>query len=272
MTPKPGIYERVPVKEYHSWDCASSHRIGGLTRTPMHARYEIDHPKQSEDFAFGEACHVCTLEHERFLAEYIKAPRFSGEGSRKAKAEFESANASKVVLASNEYERAMAMRDSVRRHVAASRLVQSGGLVEVSGVWVDEQTGIPCKMRADLISDAFSAIVDLKTTRNASEESFHKDAATFGYHRQAAFYLDGLAILGKPLKRFIFIAVEKEEPHAVSLYRLSERAIEKGRRENRTLLNQYAKCCKENAWPGYPAQVIEIDLPEWYYRQNGDME
>lgn len=86
-----------------------------------------------------------------------------------------------------------------------------------------------------------------------------------GYDIQAAFYVDGIrAVTGMELP-FLFIAVEKEAPHAVAVYRADPEVIEVGRKKYRAALQLLKWCQESESWPAYqPGGEIElISLPRW---------
>ncbi len=62
------------------------------------------------------------------------------------------------------------------------------------------------------------------------------------------------------------IAVEKEAPYAVAVYRVSEAAIESGRREYTHLLERLKHCLDTDRWPGLcEDQEKELELPDWTF-------
>ena len=101
------------------------------------------------------------------------------------------------------------------------------------------------------------------------KEAFRRDAWKYGYHIQAGFYQMGVAIsLG--LDRyppFVFLAVEKSAPYGVAVYSASENFALVGRDRAGELL-QRLKACRDAGlgaenWPGYPAELNELELPAW---------
>ena len=82
--------------------------------------------------------------------------------------------------------------------------------------------------------DDKKVIIDLKTTRDSSPESFRRSAYNYGYDRQAAFYLDGFKA-----DEFWFLVIEKESPYRVGIYKASDEFIEGGRQKNQSLLKKY---------------------------------
>jgi hypothetical protein len=77
-------------------------------------------------------------------------------------------------------------------------------------------------------------VVDLKTVDGSVDPSaWSGTLAKWGYHRQAAFYLDVLQAAGQKADMFIFVAVSKDPPHHIGIYLIEDESIEQGRRENR---------------------------------------
>jgi exodeoxyribonuclease VIII len=61
----------------------------------------------------------------------------------------------------------------------------------------------------------------------------------------------------------VFAAVESEWPHAAAAYMIDDEAMAKARLEIRALLDRYAECRREGAWPGYPSAIRPISMPAW---------
>ena len=53
------------------------------------------------------------------------------------------------------------------------------------------------------------------------------------------------------------------QPYASAIYILDDAAIEQGRREYRSALNDYVACERSGDWPDYGAQPVTIGLPHW---------
>lgn len=79
----------------------------------------------------------------------------------------------------------------------------SGGYPEVSIFWIDEETGVPMKMRTDYLK--VRAIVDLKTFANPFGKPFDRAVtaamANGRHHIQAAVYQEGVAAARAMLAR-----------------------------------------------------------------------
>lgn len=69
--------------------------------------------------------------------------------------------------------------------------------------------GFFCKKKEDFRSVDHSVIGDLKTTAAENEADFLKAALEYGYHRQAAWYLDAPEAVDAGLYRFVIYAISK---------------------------------------------------------------
>ena len=123
------------------------------------------------------------------------------------------------------------------------------------------------KGRADrLTTDAKgnTCVVDLKTCQRgeASLDLFAKQIFNWKYHQQAAHYLNVF-----DASFFIFVAVEKEAPFAVSCYNLDIESLNLGQAENEKSLALVRQCTDSGIWPAYSADLTQINIPQWAIRK-----
>ncbi len=217
----------------------------------------------------GTAFHTALLEKERFGETFVVTPKFdrrTKEGKAQALA-WEAENSGKINLTLDQVEAIGRMVLAVRAHQGARQLL-SCGLMETSGFWLDKQTEIECKFRPDFLAidnETITAMIDVKTCVDASVEGFARAIATQGYDVQSAFYQDGMKALAGMAVPFYFIAIEKDAPYAVAVYRASEAMLEVGREKYQASLQLLQWCQGRDIWPAYqPDGVIEtIDLSRW---------
>ena len=264
--PPPGVYPDIPFIEYLAWEAASSSRLSLLQRSAAHLRASLE--SQGEDtksLRIGRAAHAAVLEPEVFRRDYACLPEGDGRTKVVKEARELIEAEGRVGLSVADYGAAMQIRLSVVAHRSAGPLIEGEGRSELSLVWIDPVTGVTCKARHDRHSPVIAggAVIDLKTTRDASPASFARSIFNYGYHRQGALYLNGAQTHGLPCEHYVIIAVENTEPHACAVYRLDEAAIVAGQQEVDALLYRYARCIETNEWPGYPSEVQDIALPEW---------
>lgn len=292
--PPPGVFTGTPMQDYHEWDAASNSRLSRLMRSPAHLKAYLEaEPKDTDALRFGRAAHCAILEPDVFEDRYATASQCiarTKKGDRCSKSgtwpvqgggavcttHLPEAGAGDLeldesveLLSEYDWTRCLGMRDAVAEARRAHGMLTGPGEVELSVRWDDAETGVPCKARWDRHSPelAGGAIVDLKTTRDASPLSFERAIFTFGYHRQGAFYLQSARARKLPARHYTIIAVEKEPPYGVGVYRLTEGAIQGGEDQIRPLLRRYAECLRTDTWPCYPDEVRDISLPAWAWNQ-----
>lgn len=268
--PKPGLYKGVAYETYARWNAANHSMLRHFQRSAAHAAYYMAHPDEgSVAKDRGTTTHVACLEPDRFIATYVAAPKID-KRTNVGKAEwrdFQAQHEGKTIVPQEEYDLAGAMAAAVWKHPTAAEILR-GGVKEASTAWRDPDTGAPCKMRTDHLGSMgeWSFIVDLKTSRNASRRSFERDVYNFGYHQQAAMYLDGATAVRPRSRKYAFVVVESEPPHCVAVYELDEEAINLGRDEYKAHLRAYVECVKSGAWPGYAEGMDYVSVPTWAFK------
>jgi exodeoxyribonuclease VIII len=173
------------------------------------------------------------------------------------------------ILAADDYAAVKAMGDAVLTHPAAAKLLGAMTDWELSGLWDCRQTGERSKCRCDAVGDydGIPICLDLKTTRDASPKAFERAVWNYHYHTQAAHYVEGLAVLGRPVESFGIVAVEKEPPYAVGVYRILDDVLAVAREEVFRLLALHRECRESGRWPAYSDEVRDIGLPKWAWRE-----
>lgn len=250
---------RVDVRrdEYDQIERVNYSALKMIAKSPAHYAHGLTQRYSDTDAKkFGRAFHIAVLEPERFRS----AVAVWDGGTRRGKEwdAFRAKHAQREILTESEYERCLALQKAVRGDAIASRYV-SRGRAEVTMEWAIN--GVPCKGRIDF--DSPEAIVDLKSTRDASPDGFGKESWRYRYHTQGAWYGDGYEASGGPRKPYVLIAAEHEPPYIVQVYRMPDIALDLGREEYRLWLDKLAYCREQNHWPGYVEGEQELTLPRW---------
>lgn len=283
----PGCYAmEISDEEYHT-RClgASSSALKKLLRSPAHYRAYLDEKdKDSCSRMFGRGVHALLLERHLFLDKFA----VWSEGRRYGKRfdEFAAAHAGKTILTEDEYHRAMEAALSLRNSaqfplglwfdgVPASESYEAvpAARTEFSIFWVDEETGLPCKIRVDAHSLMPRAIAfDVKTTDDARTASFMRQFFKLDYDLQAAHYRAGLKAFYGVDFPFLFAVVEDQAPHATNILGVDADVIGNGEAKRRHALTLLKKCQDANHWPGYELQgVQELGLPYFHRFEPGGM-
>lgn len=275
--PKPGIYENVPFDEYLTWPCVNNSSLSYAARSLAHYRYAPDQGT-TDAMRLGSLVHCGRLEpaalHMRYavmpdLTDGIRKPDGSEYSNVKATkeykqrvAEWQAQLGDRQPVSQEDLDTMLGMVQAVTLHDRARTWLCGPGQVELSVVWDDEASGVRCKARIDKLAAAQCLAVDLKTTRDASE--FEAAIARYSYHRQAAFYLDGLrANTDDQAWQFGIVAVEKVQPFGVRAAVMSDDAVQLGRDQYRELLCEIADARQSGQWPGYDSPDAWT-LPPWY--------
>lgn len=271
-----GIYPDISHKEYHAMDEAVSNSyLGKLAKCPANAKVKEE---QTPAMIFGSAFHVYLLEgQDTFFDQYAVFPKYMDRRTKEGKQEylgFLEANRTKITITEDDYDTITQMTDSVIRHPFAVKLL-SEGRSEQSVFWIDKETRLYCKARPDRIPDGnHGVMVDAKSADDVDEDAFFRSIVKYGYHREAAHYIDGFnTVSNAKIDAFILIAVEKKKPYRVETYVLTDDLINRGRMIRHDLL-MVEKYCRENDdWPSYQlryngegivgGELIEVDLRSW---------
>lgn len=271
--PKPGIYKGLPERVYHGeWRAVSNSALQHMKRSPAHFRYAQDHPMEpTQAMLIGSATHCAILLPDLFPGLYAELPDLDmrTKAGKEAFMAIREAMPDAGLLKSSDYAACLAMRDAVHKNTAAKALLSGYGDFELSFAWDDKDTGVRCKGRADRVSweIAGGTIVDLKTTRDARRAAFERSIFSMGYYNQGALYVDGIRAHKHAIRHYSIIAVEKEPPYGVAVYRMKDEVLEAGRIENRDLLDLYVQCEAAQEWPGYPVEITDVGIPEWSWKQ-----
>jgi len=259
---EPGFYPDIPEAEYHAdRDSLSVSGAKTLLKAPALFRWQQDHPVHRDVFDFGSAAHELVLGVGPGIA--IIPPTSRAKADQEAhKAAKEAARAEgKIPLTAEDAATVQAMADKLSEHETAMQLL-SDGKPEVSAYCPDEATGVLRRGRFDWLGA--SILTDYKTAASVEPWAFAGSVAKFGYHMQAAWYLDLARDLGHPAEAFAFICQEKTAPYLVEVYDLDAPALDRGRDLNRRALERFRDCRESGIWPGYTGRPFTtLSLPRW---------
>jgi hypothetical protein len=295
FTPAPGVHREVAYADYHRWEAASNSRLTLLAQSPAHLKAYLDGYGRGDTPAtlLGRAIHTAVLEPDTFDSRYIIAEQCTANTKDGAQCKNMGLNftalgwrcgiaahnkdvpislvSDKVVISPEDRTTCVGIRDSVYAHPAAKALLAgiTPQSAELSLVWNDPDTGILCKARPDYCTEAIAggALVDLKSTIDASKRGFERAIFQHGYHRQGVHYLDGAEENQIDVAHFIFIACEKVYPFAAAVYRMRDDVVVWGRQDIQPLRRRYAACLDSGLYPAYSDQVEDIALPPYAYGQ-----
>ncbi len=262
----PGIYYDIPEERYHGGPEVSVSALKDFARAPLAAI--ASEPEQTKALVIGDVVHTAILT-PRLVQQKFHVHDLARVSEREAATQAELRKAAgKIMVKRKDYDEAMRMADAVHRQSSLIRDLLTDDLeTEVSAYFNDPETGLPCRMRADVKHNGFRLIADLKTAEDATEAGFARAVANYKYHWQAYFYRRGLPLAGgfEP-QAFLFIVVEKSAPYLTGIYEIEPRAMEVAADHVQHHMRRWAECAQTGIWPGLPGdRPTQLALPAWAY-------
>jgi hypothetical protein len=223
--------------------------------------------KETKSLNNGELLHTFILEPERFEDEYLRGPDVDDKRKkewRDAKAEAESSG--KQILDNDTFKWLYRCRDEIKAHPFAAAALLSPGESEKTVVW--EESGIRCKARIDRCLK--NIIIDLKSTRDASDNGFEREAARYRYDIKAAWYLRAARQYPElQQKHFGMVAIEIEYPSLCNVFVYEPAQLVKAERQIERAMLSYADGIK-NGWKRDDLVVKSLRLPKWLEAMDDD--
>lgn len=276
MIIEPGLYD-LPESVYHSDPCPSPSLSSSiakilLTKSPLHAWLASPRlnpqwePINKKTFDIGRAAHREILGKG---ADWVMIPdeilASNGAASTKeAKAFIEEARANgKTPIKAEEAEavKVMTLKLSLRLKDMginlASEHSEQAAFAQIEGVW--------CRALIDNApNNSRAPLYDLKTTTDANPDKLSRAIVEYGYDIQAQHYRDVWKSATGEDRPFRFIFVEKEPPHEICVIELFGEDLEMAKRRIRRAREVFLNCLDSQNWPGYPLEVVQVKLPEFY--------
>jgi len=255
--------------EYHSRSEISCSQVKTILKNPYEYLVKVKR-EPSKAMDFGSCVHKLLLEPDDFDKEFAIMPdidKRTKEG-KETYASFMMEHGNKTLLNAEDFEKAK-WCSNIAKEIAGA-FFKNG---KAEGSFFSELESVPVRCRPDYYIEDRGIIVDVKTTADASKDGFIKSVANFGYHIQAAFYLDTLRSLGMRADKFMFVAIETKEPFMIGLYELDETSIEHGRSQYKKALELISSGkINEFKAPLYKDQndltvVQTLTLPNYVYYQ-----
>lgn len=251
-----GIHD-VPPEQYYRRVLGEANKgaLDVVERSLLHYRHWVENPEDTDSdvFRFGRALHASVLEPDTFAARFPVLPDFGpmqSKANREARDAWLAKHGATGYLLPTELDLVLAMQASALNHPLARKLL-FGGISEVTLVWTDPETGLPCKARGDKWQNTHNVCADVKGVLNASYESFARAVVAHRYHVQHAHYCDGFRVIGAPVSAFPFICIEKEPPHAIGIYTLDPPSEERGYALRNRAMERLAGAMQTHQFPGY---------------------
>ena len=275
MINQPGVYD-MPAEEYHAdpveGGSLSSSGARKLLPPSCPARfvYEREHGgERRPEFDIGTAAHKVVLGVGPELAR-IEAKDWRTNKAQDQRDEAYERGAVPLLAADHDHVHGMAA--ALRRDETACALLNPDhGRPEQAIFWQDAETEVWRRALVDwlpTVSYGPPSVVDYKTTASADLASIRSSVRRYGYHQQAAWYLNAVESIGYPDDTaFKFIFQEKAPPYLITVVELDNAALRVGDARNRRAIEIYRDCTAVDIWPGHAMDIEVISLPAWAERE-----
>lgn len=267
----------MPASVYYADPCDSpsltqstAHTL--LTKSPLHAW--MAHPKlggksrkATAAMSEGALLHALLLGEEGSIV-CIDADNFRTKEAQKERDAALAAGMTPILI--REYEEALSVAQQIRDELEARDLALDG-LSEQTVLWTehaDDGTPVQCRGRIDHLRPQRGQIIDLKKSRSAHPKACSRHVEDYGYAIQCAAYRRALVAAFPELagrEDFVFVFIEPDDPLQVVPARLSGEFLELGVAQWRRAVNLWAKCLRENHWPGYVGrdEIVRLEPSPW---------
>jgi hypothetical protein len=291
--PAPGVYKNVPFATYRAWPAVNKSTLDHIQDgSPKHCRYRMDNPeKQTTAMLVGRAYHTLALEgEEAYGTEFKIAGRCSAvtkKGSQCTRAG-EALGASGAwfckqhspddaldptensALKIKDDELVRALRRGTLDCEDARKFLGSPGDNEVSVLWVDAETGLPCKAR-----DRHGA-ADVEQHRRpeddadagAGEDTSPGRWRPTATQRRRPSTCAAARAVGHPLRILLASSPSRRSrPTPAPPTGSPPTPSRPAKSRSAKLLRIYAQCQSSGEWYGYPGGFEEITIPRYAMRR-----
>lgn len=254
------LSNKMSNEEYHAHENISSSDVKDVaTKTMKHWKGKIR--KESHAFDLGTAVHAMLLEPEKDLV--LRGPE-TRRGKEWAQFKEDAQNLNKLPLTSVDFDHASDMAEACLSNSMAANLLTNKELIAEASFFVQcPETKIGLKTRPDGFLASAGIVIDVKTCQDASPNGFEKAIRAFRYDLQQSFYRYCLDLENIKTTNFIFIAIEKEKPHAVACYELSDKYEKFARQEMMHTLMKIKRAQENNDYGTGWSDLETISLPPW---------
>lgn len=270
MPLEPGLHEKIAPEIYHRDPATSRGDIIDSMKAMAYLQYvkATQAADKSKAMDFGSAFHTMMLEPELFDTRHVVSKFDNFKTNEAKKWRDETIAEGKTIVTENERNRLLGMQMSARQHPAYKAIMKNARR-EITAVARHEGTGLLLRARFDILP-AGNALVDFKSTIDASPDGFGKQVWNLGYGHQAAHYTDvhNGATTERKKEEFQYFAVENEPPYLCAVYCVPALLVEYCRKINNAQYYKIAACQKSGVWPGYqPNDEGEFNLPGWAMKE-----
>jgi hypothetical protein len=287
---KPEFKTGMPFADYRAIDACHKSALKHVKTGKHLKKYEAKDDTDTDALRFGRLFHTALLdpqglgelecyETQEWIAKKDHPDGLSINDQKALWKKEREDNGIEYFLKADEAEAIVKMADAVRSNPLAAKYLDADPAAEAALFWTDPRTGLPCKSLLDLCLVSRDIIIEVKTDVDPSPQAFGKKIYNMGYHVGAWFNREGWrAVHGRDLKAFVYIVVEKSDPHSVGVYVMNAHDFEAGEIDGVPAMIRY-KLIKagglqdHNQGEDGQFRELPVQTPQWvHFKLDGDGE
>lgn len=272
--PARGRYEGVDEEIYHAWNLLSNSQLTWAHRTLAYFNMRKFGPEPKRDSTaqanmdYGSGIHCIVLEPDTFEERFCRRPEGHPNSNAYKDKRDELVAEGFTVLKMDHYENCNRIRDRFFSISSMARdLVMEATATEVS--YVGEVMGVPSKCRVDLPLPERGIIGEVKTTGDLSEGALMRRTNDLAYDQGCVFYLKCVdSVEPEQFNSHRTIWFQTTPPFESRVTILGEKSHILASDEMYPRIMSIAESMESGDWPGYPNEVIELNVPGWRFFKN----
>lgn len=243
---------------------------------PEHYYFEITREKDEDEesskaLSFGTAYHTLILQPEEFdkkieIFDLEERPDKSHGITAKENKSWkemilsDAKSLGRKVIEKSVFDTIQAMAEKMERNNDIMAMLRNGKAEQsyyVEYPLIIDGVEKKVKIRARPDYEQEDAIVDLKTTLDASPNGFPRSIGNYNYDFSAVHYQEAIATEKGVVKPFFWVAQEKNAPYSVALYTPSSELIRKAREDWLKILTNHSICQEVGYYPSYTIYGVQ---------------
>lgn len=255
--------DQINESDYRNAEGLNKSLLVKFMKSPRHYLAALNESNEPTDsMKMGTALHSIVLRDDpsRFFAVKKKVDNRTKEG-KEYTAQFESENRGKAIINEEQHETVLGMQKSLMKNDRFRTLLEKTTHREM-GIFSDYKV-IDHRFRIKGMIDGYSEhdgiVWDLKTSQDASFDSFKWDFKKYMYDLQQVHYTQLVHDAALPFTEFLFVVIENKPPYEVAFYTLEMESYMKSRNVWLNAMHTYAHChAKQDFDIGYPSNTCEL--------------
>lgn len=266
-----GIHDDIPMDAYIADPCVQPSVSTGvivdiIQRSPKHAARR--HPRlggvvtaSTPKMDMGSACHELLCGGDREIVP-VDAANYRTDA---AKAVRDKARADgNVPILSGQVEAMEKMWSKAQAALCSILDIQDYGdaLYENTLLWQDEG-GVWCRSRPDILTAGATVSIDYKTTGNAAPESWVKKVLFKRADAQAGLVLRGLRAIEGITGEHYWLVQETEAPYECSVVEMTPELEEYADKMCAAAIRVWGRHVESKKFPAYSSKPFRVEVPAW---------